>query len=88
MKLTVAELRLLVREEFMRGVPDWALRQATSDYVEEVRRYVTRYVLANKSGSGVEQREALAAMNDTLSDLEEKVNDVLEDALYAYVQRT
>lgn len=88
MKLTVAQLRQVINEEFMRGVPEWALRQATTDYVEEIRRHIKRYILNVKSGSNVQQREAIAVMNETLEGLEEKVNDLLEDALYSYVQNT
>lgn len=88
MKLSVAELRQVIREEFMRGVPEWALRQATSEYVEEIRQHIKHYILTVKSESNVQQREAIAVMNETLENLEEKVNDLLEDALYSYVQRT
>lgn len=88
MQVTVAELRQLIREEFMRGVPSWALRQATTNYVDEVRQHVKRYILNVKSNSGVEQREAIAEMDVAMEDLEEKVNEILEDVLFAYVQRT
>ena len=88
MRVTVSELRSIIREEFMRGVPEWALRQSTTEYVESIRQHITRYILNAKSENGFEQREAIAVMNETLEDLEEKVNAVLEDTLYSYVQNT
>jgi hypothetical protein len=86
-KTTVGELKRLLREEYLHGVPEWQLRQDTSEYVDKVRDRVKRYILINKSETGVDQREAIAAMNDVLDELEDKLYAVLEDGLYNFVRR-
>lgn len=86
-KVTVKELRQVIHEEYMRGLPEYVLRQATERYVDEIRKQIFRYVLANKSDTDVNQRNAMAATNEVLEDLEEKVNDLLEDSLFQFLQR-
>ena len=87
MKVRVGDLRKAVREEYLRGVPEFALRQATEKYVEEIRRQIFRFILANKSHTEVDQRQAIAAANEVLVQLEEKANDLLEDQLYQFIRR-
>lgn len=87
MKTTVGQLRRLLKEEYLHGVPEWQLRQDTSEYVDKIRDRIKRYILINKSQTGVDQREAIAAMNDVLESLEDKLYDVLEDGLYNFIRR-
>ena len=87
MKVRLSDVKRIIREEYLRGVPEFALRQETQRYVENIRRHVFRYVLANKSASGTEQRQALATANESLEDLEEKVNALLEDSLFNFVRQ-
>lgn len=86
MKTNVGTLKKLVKEEYMRGVPDHVLRSATSEYVENVRRQVFRYILANKSRTPSEKRQALAAANVVLGELEKQANDLLEEKLWAFMR--
>lgn len=87
MKVRVGDLRKAIREEYLRGVPEFVLRQATTKYVEEIRQQLFRFILANKSNTGPDQREAIAAANTVLEDLEQKANDLLEDQLYQFIRR-
>lgn len=87
MKVRVGDLRKTIREEYLRGVPEFVLRQATTKYVEEIRQQIFRFILANKSNTGPDQREAIAACNVVLEDLEQKANDLLEDQLYQFIRR-
>ena len=87
MKITVGELRSLIKEEYLHGVPEWALRQDCTDFVNNVKERVKQYVLLNKSENPSDQREAIQAMNDVCKDLEDKVYDVLEDALFNFTRR-
>jgi hypothetical protein len=87
MKATVGEVKQIIREEYLSGVPEWALRQDTTDYVDRIRDRIKKYILLNKSENPADQREAIAAMNDVCDDMEEKLYDVLEDSLYAFVRR-
>lgn len=87
MKMRVGELRQLVREEFMRGVPEWALREATKKYVDEIRQYVKRFIMMNKSETNIDQQEAMAIANEVLEELEDKAYNLLEDQLYQFIRR-
>jgi hypothetical protein len=87
MKMRVGDLRRVIREEFMRGVPEWALRQATSKYVEEIRQHVKTFIMMNKSQTGEGQKEAIAAANLVLEELEDETYDLLEDKLYQFIRR-
>lgn len=88
MKVRLGDLRRLINEEaFLNGVPEWALRQDTSDYVDNIRKRIKEYILRNKSENPNDQREAIAAMNDVCDELEDKLYGVLEDALFNFTRR-
>jgi hypothetical protein len=87
MKVRVHELRSLITEEYLNGVPEWQLRKDTSDFVDNIRDRIKRYVLLNKSENSLDRQEAIAAMNDVCDELEEKVYDALEDQLFNFVRR-
>lgn len=87
MKMTVGQLRSLINEEYLHGVPEWALREDTAKFVDQIRERIKKYILLNKSENPNDQREAIAAMNDVGNDLEEKIYDVLEDALFNFTRR-
>jgi hypothetical protein len=87
MKLTQEQLRELIKEEYLRGIPEFTLRQATTKYVEDIRKQLFRYIMMNKSLTGQSQREALSAANEVLEDLEEKANDLLEEQLFEFTRK-
>lgn len=87
MRVRVGDLRKAIREEYLRGVPEFVLRQATEKYVQEIRQHIFRFILANKSAVEVDQRAAIAAANEVLEELEQKANDLLEDQLYQFIRK-
>lgn len=87
MKLTKEQLRELIKEEYLRGVPEYILRQATTKYVDDIRKQLFKYIISNKSLTGQSQREALSAANEVLEDLEEKANDLLEEQLFEFMRK-
>ena len=88
MKMTVGQVKRLIKEEaYLHGVPEWALRQDTSDYVDQVRKRIKEYILLNKSENPSDQREAIAAMNDVCDEMEKKLYDVLEDSIFNFTRR-
>ena len=87
MKLTQEQLRELIKEEYLRGVPEYILRQATTKYVDDIRKQLFKYIMSNKSLTGQSQREALSAANEVLEDLEEKANDLLEEQLFEFMRK-
>ena len=87
MKIQVGELRHLIKEAYLDGVPEWQLREDTTVYVDKIRERIKSYILLKKSERGSDQREAIAAMNEVCDELEEKLYAVLEDGLYNFVRR-
>lgn len=88
MKTSAKELRRLIKEEaFLHGVPEWALRQDASNFVDAVRDRIKRYIMLQKSENSNDQREAIAAMNDVCDDLEDKVYALIEEELFNFVRR-
>lgn len=87
MKIKFGELRCMIREECLHGVPEWQLREDAKEFVDRIRTRITNYVLLNKSQAPVERQEAIAAMNDVCDQLEQKVYEVLEDKLFAFTLR-
>lgn len=86
-QIRVGDLRAVIREEYMRGVPEFMLREATSTYIATVRQHVQRYVAATQKNP-VAAREAIQAANDMFEQLEEKANQLLEDSLWQFIQST
>ena len=86
-KVRVGDLRKVIREEYLRGVPEFVLRQATTKYVDEIRQQIFRFISTNKSSQPQDRRNAIEAANEVLEELERKVNALLEDHLWSFVQR-
>lgn len=76
-----------VKEDYLHGVPEWQLREDTKNFVDQIRDRVKAYILLNKSENSLDQQEAIAAMNDVLEELEDKVYGVLENELYNFTRR-
>jgi hypothetical protein len=87
MKIKVGDLRQLIREEFLHGVPEWRLRQDVSDFVDVIKTRITDFVLINKSDNALDRQEAINAMNDVCVELDAKVYDVLEDQIWNFTRQ-
>ena len=87
MKIKVGDLRQLIREEFLHGVPEWRLRQDVSDFVDVIKSRITDFVLINKSDNSLDRQEAINAMNDVCVELDAKVYDVLEDQIWSFTRK-
>lgn len=87
MRTTVGQLRQIIHEEYLHGIPEWQLRSDCTDFISVIRDRIKRYILVNKSETGSDQREAIAAANDVCDELEEKVYDDLETALFNFTRR-
>ena len=85
MKARMKDVRRIVREEYLRGVPEFVLRQATQKYVEEIGQHVKKHIEMTRVDPG-EQREAFEAASVILKELEEEANDLLEDKLWSFVR--
>lgn len=75
-----------IQEEYLRGVPEFILHQATERYIDEIRKHLTRFIMMNKSEDPRDQRNAISSANDMLETLEEKSNELLEDQLWTFLR--
>lgn len=83
-KITVKELRRLVREEYARGIPDFVTTNAASNCAEEMKRHLVRYA-QQKSTDPRMQRELLARANNSLEDMEKEIKEVIEKHMLAFI---
>ena len=86
MKIKVGDLRRIIREEYMRGVPEFQLQEATRKYVDEIRRHV-RHHIEQTRGSGPVAIDAYEKSEEMLKQLEEEANQLLEDKIWQFIQR-
>lgn len=84
MKMTVAQLRSLVREEYLRGVPEFVLREATRKYVKEVRQQIRKHIEQTMAGNAA--KDAYEHAENVLNEFEEEANVLLEDKLWQFIQ--
>jgi hypothetical protein len=83
-KLTLGQLRKLVREEYARGIPDFVTLNAASNCSEEMKRYLVRYV-QQKANDPRMQRELLARANSSLDAMEKEIKEVIEKHMMAFI---
>ena len=87
MKLTVRQLRLLVREEYARGIPDFVTTTAASNCAEEMKRHLVRYV-SQKAADPRTQRELLGRANSSLDEMEKEIKEVIEKYMMQFIYNT
>lgn len=86
-KLTVREVRKLVREEYARGIPDFVTTNAASNCAEEMKRHLVRYV-QQKAADPRAQRDLLARANVSLEEMEKEIKEVIEKHMMAFIYNT
>lgn len=85
-KIKVTDLRKIIREEYMKSVPDFVLKQATSTYVDTIRKHIQRYI-SLKTRNPVDARDAITIANESLKNFEDEANQLLEDHMWQLVQK-
>lgn len=83
-KLTVKELRKLIREEYARGIPDFVTTTAASNCAEEMKRHLVRYV-SQKAADPRTQRELLGRANSSLNEMEKEIKDIIEKYMMQFI---
>lgn len=83
-RLTVKELRRLVREEYARGIPDFVTSSAASNCAEEMKRHLVKYV-QQKAADPKTQRELLGRANASLDEMEKEIKEVIEKYMLAFI---
>ena len=80
-----AEIARQVNEEYLYGIPEFVLQDLTKKYISSIKDQISRYIMISKSEDATQRRESLAAANETLESLEEKINALLEDELHSFI---
>jgi len=83
-RISVKDLRRLVREEYARGIPDFVTTNAASNCAEEMKRHLVRYV-QQKANNPQMQRELLGRANASLEDMEKELKQVIEKHMMAFI---
>lgn len=83
-RISIKDLRRLVREEYARGIPDFVTTNAASNCAEEMKRHLVRYV-QQKANNPQLQRELLGRANASLEDMEKELKQVIEKHMMAFI---
>lgn len=86
-KVTITEIRRLIKDEYMRGVPEFMLRKASSDCVEQVRSQVMKFIQL-RAEDPTHRRELTQLADTAFEELDEKLYQELENSLYQFLQNT
>jgi hypothetical protein len=86
-KVIAAEVKSVLKEDYARGIPDWALSDAVKAASNELRRYLLLSINQTSSNS-VMKRDRIVAANEVLRELEKDMKDLLEDKLMKFMRST
>lgn len=86
-KISIKDLRRLVREEYARGIPDFVTSNAASNCSEEMKRHLVRYV-QQKAADPRTQRELLGRANSSLDEMEKEIKEVIEKHMMQFIYNT
>lgn len=86
-RITREELRQIIREEFMQGVPQFAVRQASDECIEKLKQFVKQYI-NRRAQSPVQAREMWEEASRTFDELDGELYDLIESRLWSFIQNT
>jgi DNA polymerase III psi subunit len=73
-------------EEYVRGVPEWALREATTRYADEIRHQLKRHIFLVVDNDS-DRRDAIMVADDVLKAFEKEANELLEEKIVEFMNR-
>ena len=83
-KISIKDLRRLVREEYARGIPDFVTSNAALNCSEEMKRHLVKYV-QQKAADPRMQRELLGRANSSLDEMEKEIKEVIEKHMMQFI---
>ncbi len=86
-KLSLHQLRKLIREEYGRGIPDFATTNAASNCSEEMKGHLVRFI-QQRTTNPVEQRQLYVKASESLKTMETEIKEVIEKHLLQFLYRT
>lgn len=85
--IIASETRKVVKEEYARGIPDFAISEVASEAAEGLKRHLRAYV-NRMSQNPTHQRQMLASANEVVKELEQEIKAKLEDKLLKFLRQT
>lgn len=79
------EVKSLLKEDYARGIPDFALSQVAADATEGLKRHLKRHI-NQMANDPMKQRQMLASANTVLRELEGEMKELLEEKLLKFVR--
>lgn len=86
MKLSIEQLRNVIRESLLRGIPTFVIMGAVDVLVESLRKHVKQHIYAVHRDEE-SKRNAVTESNIILDELREEMNDLVQSKLIQFIQK-
>ena len=84
-QVIASEVKSVLKEDYARGIPDFALSQVASDATEGLKRHLKQHI-CQVANDPVRQRRMLTSASVVLRELEAEMKDLLEEKLLKFVR--
>ena len=84
-KVIASEVKSLLKEDYARGIPDFAISQVAADATEGLKQHLRRHI-SQMASDPVKQRKMLASASQVLRELEGEMKELLEEKLLKFVR--
>jgi hypothetical protein len=84
-KVIASEVKSVLKEDYARGIPDFAISQVAADATEGLKRHLRKHI-SQMASDPAKQRQMLAAANAVLRETEAEMKELLEDKLLKFVR--
>ena len=84
-KVIASEVKTVLKEDYARGIPDFAISQVAADATEGLKRHLRKHI-SQMASDPAKQRQMLAAANAVLRETETEMKELLEDKLLKFVR--
>jgi hypothetical protein len=85
-KLSERRLREIIKEEYLKGIPDFVVLQAAEELAEKIKASLVKYTLLNKSTSQEEKQRVARSIDATVNDLESRVREVIKEHIWQFLR--
>jgi hypothetical protein len=84
-KVIASEVKSVLKEDYARGIPDFAISQVAAVATEGLKRHLRKHI-SQMASDPAKQRQMLAAANAVLRETEAEMKELLEDKLLKFVR--
>lgn len=86
-RLIRSEVKSVLKEDYARGIPDFALSQAANAAIEELKRHLKNNIIQTCTDP-VQQRQKFSAANAVLDEMESELKEYMEEKLLKFMRMT